>query len=57
MLPIERLEHERHRVAAASAEDDRADRDAFAAFYIQVERGIIADRCREPAVWMRSFFL
>ena len=56
LLPVERLKHERHRIAAASAEDDRANRDAVAFFNIDIERGIVAQRCRETAVWMRSFF-
>ena len=55
VLPIERLKHERHRIAAPAAEDDRTDRHAFAALHIQIERRIIAHRRGEPTVRMRRF--
>ena len=54
VLPVKRLKNERHRVAAAAAEDDGADRDALATFHLQIERGIVAHRRGEPAVWMRG---
>src|SRR6266516_5154457 len=56
VLPVKRLKHERHRIAAASAEDDRANRDAVAFFNIDIERGIVAHGRGEPAVWMRGLF-
>src|SRR5207247_8687198 len=41
MVPIERLKHKRHRVAAASAENDCADRYAFTLFNVGIERRIV----------------
>ena len=57
MLPIERLKHERQSAAPASAENDRADRNAFAFFKIRIEHRIIATRCSESTVGMRGFLL
>ncbi len=56
VVPIERLEHEWHSVAAAPAKNDRADRYAFAFFHIRIEHGVVAHRRGEAAVWMRRFF-
>src|SRR5947207_13602221 len=57
MFPIERLKHKRHRIAPASAKNDGANRDAVPFFNIDIERGIVAHRRGEPAVWMRRLFL
>ena len=57
MIPIERLVNQRHRVTAATAENDRADRNPFAFFNVGIESRIIAHRRGEPTVWMRGFFL
>src|SRR5579864_90959 len=42
VLPIARLKNKRHGVAAASAENDRADRNGFAFLEIRIENGIVA---------------
>ena len=54
--PIERLIDERRRIAAASAENDRADWHSFAFLDIRIQRRVVAHRSCEPAVWMRSSF-
>ena len=56
MLPIERLKDERHGIAPASTEDERADRHAFAFFDIGIQRRVVAHRRGETAVRMRGFF-
>ena len=53
--PIKRFMNERHRIAAAAAENDRADWHASAFFDIGIDRGIVAHWRGEPAVRMRSF--
>src|SRR5437764_1072938 len=55
--PIERLIDQRHRITAASAENNRADWHALALFHLRIQCWIIAHRRREPAVRMRSFIL
>ena len=54
--PIERLINKWHSVAATTAENDRADRNAFTFFNIPIESRIIAHRRGKPAVRMRSLF-
>src|SRR6266567_2378145 len=56
VVPIERLINQWDGIATAAAENDGADRHAFPFFDIRVERGIVAHRRRETAVWMRGFF-
>src|SRR6266581_3863310 len=55
MVPIERLEHERHRVAAATAENNGADRHAFTFFNIEIECRIVKHGRSKSAVRMRRF--
>ena len=56
MVPIERLINQRHGIAAAAPENDRADRDAFAFLDVEVERGVVAYWRGEAAVGVRRFF-
>ena len=55
MLPIERLEDERHRVAAPAAKNDRADRNAGSIFDMRIQYWIIAHRRGETAIGMGRF--
>src|SRR5947207_2102431 len=46
VTPIERLINQRRRIAAASAENDRADWDSFAFLDIRIQRRVVAHRSR-----------
>src|SRR5260370_22034220 len=54
VTPIEGLIHEGHCTAAASAENDGADRHAFAFFDIRIERRVVAHRRSESAGGLRG---
>ena len=55
--PIHGAKNQRHRVAPASAENDRTDRHALSLFDVRIEHRIVPHRNRETAIGMRCFLL